>query len=114
MCFLFKYCRCLGLTHGISTAIQYGIRDHDRSEGVPQIELHSVPFFCKKPKIFPDGQLAHHSALDLLGARCPVGSMMLVIFRILLVDLEIILRDIHKLRSQEHITDPGNLADRSE
>jgi hypothetical protein len=40
--------------------------------------------------------------------------MMLVIFRILLVDLEIILRDIHKLRSQENIADPGNLAGRSE
>jgi hypothetical protein len=32
--------------------------------------------------------------------------MMLVIFRILLVDLEIILRDIHKFRSQEHIRNP--------
>ena len=40
--------------------------------------------------------------------------MMLVIFEILLVDLEIILRDIHKLCSQEHITDPGNFADRAE
>jgi hypothetical protein len=39
--------------------------------------------------------------------------MMLVIFRILFVYLEIILGDIHKLGSQEHITDPGNLADRS-
>jgi hypothetical protein len=40
--------------------------------------------------------------------------MMLVVFRILLVDLELILRDIHKLRSQEHISDPRNFADRSE
>jgi hypothetical protein len=40
--------------------------------------------------------------------------MMLVIFRILLVDFEVILRDIHKVCSEEHITDPGYLADRSE
>jgi hypothetical protein len=40
--------------------------------------------------------------------------MMLVIFRILLVDLQIILSDIHKRCSQEHIADPGNFADRSE
>jgi hypothetical protein len=40
--------------------------------------------------------------------------MMLVIFRVLLVDLKIILRDIHKLCSQEHVTDPGNSADRPE
>ena len=39
--------------------------------------------------------------------------MVLVILRILLVNLEIVLRDIHKFRSQEHIPDPGNLADRS-
>jgi hypothetical protein len=29
-----------GLTHGISTGIQYGIQDHDRSEAVPQVEVH--------------------------------------------------------------------------
>jgi len=40
--------------------------------------------------------------------------MMFVIFRIFLVDLEIILRYIHKLCSQEDVTDPGNFADRSE
>jgi hypothetical protein len=40
--------------------------------------------------------------------------MMLVIFRILLVNLKIILCDIQKLCSLEHIADPGNLADRSE
>jgi hypothetical protein len=39
---------------------------------------------------------------------------MLVNFRILLVDLEIIFRDIHKLLFQEHIANPGNLADRVE
>ena len=40
MLLLIKYRRCVRLTHGISTAIQYGIQDHYRSEGVPQIELH--------------------------------------------------------------------------
>jgi len=33
--------------------------------------------------------------------------MMLVIFRILLVDIEIVLRDIHKLCSEEHVPDPN-------
>ena len=36
-----------------------------------------------------------------------LGSMMLVIFRILLVDIEIVLRDIHKLCSEEHVPDPN-------
>jgi len=72
------------------------------------------PFLGKKSEIFPDGQLAYYRALNLLGARRPVGPMMLVIFRILLVDFELILRDIHKLCSQEHITDPSYFADRSE
>src|SRR5450631_1158657 len=40
--------------------------------------------------------------------------MMFVIFRILFVDLKFILRDIHKLCSQEHITDPSYFADRAE
>ena len=40
--------------------------------------------------------------------------MMLMIFRILLVDLKIILREIHKLCSKEHVAEPGNLADRPE
>ena len=103
-----------GLMNGISIAIQHGTQDHDSSEAVSQIKIQRVTFFCKKPEIFPDGQLADHRALNLLGAGCPVGSMMLVIFRILLVDLEIILRDIHKFGSQEHIADTGNLADGSE
>ena len=46
---------CGGLTHGISTAIQHRIQDHDSSKAVPQIEIYRVPFFCKKPEIFPDG-----------------------------------------------------------
>ena len=103
-----------GLTHWFSCAIQHRIQDHDRSEAVPQVKLHRVPFFGKKSEIFPDGQLTDYRTLDLLGARCPVGSMMFVIFRILLLDFELILRDIHKLCSQEHITDSGNFADRSE
>ena len=41
-------------------------------------------------------------------------GLVLVIFGVFLVDLEIILRDIHKLRPQEHVTDPCNLADWSE
>jgi hypothetical protein len=45
---------------------------------------------------------------NLLGAGCPVGSRVLAIFRILLVDLELILSDIHI------ITDPSYIADRSE
>ena len=40
--------------------------------------------------------------------------MMLVIFRTLLIDLEIILRDINEVCSQEHVTDSRNFADRSE
>jgi len=40
--------------------------------------------------------------------------MMLVIFGILLVDLQIILSDIHKLCSQEYVADPCNFADGAE
>ena len=103
-----------GLTYWISVAIKHGVQNHDGSEAVPQVKLHGVPFFGKKSEISPDGQLTEYRTLDLLGARCPVGSMMFVIFRILLVDFELILRDIHKLCSQEHITDPSYFSDGSE
>jgi DNA invertase Pin-like site-specific DNA recombinase len=105
---------CFDSTNGISSAIQLGIRDHDRSEAVPQVKLHCVPLFGNKLEIFPERQLAHHSTLDFLSSGCPVCSMMLVIFGILLVDLEFILCNIHKLCSEEHITDPSNFADRAE
>jgi len=38
--------------------------------------------------------------------------MMLVVFRILFINLEIILRYVHKFCSLENIPDPGNLANR--
>jgi len=52
----------------ISAAVQHGTQDHDSSEAVSQIKIQRVPFFSKKPEIFPDGQLADHRALDPLGA----------------------------------------------
>jgi DNA-binding NarL/FixJ family response regulator len=35
----------LRLTHRISSAIQHGIQDDDRSEAVPQVKTQRVPFF---------------------------------------------------------------------
>jgi hypothetical protein len=42
-----------------------------------------------------------------------VGTMMLVVFRIFLIDPEIILGYVQKFCSQEDIADPGDLANRA-
>jgi len=39
--------------------------------------------------------------------------MMLVVFRVFLIDIEIILGYVQKFCSQEDIADPGNFADRT-
>jgi hypothetical protein len=38
--FPFSSGQCPGSSHGISPAIEHGIRDYDGSEAVPQIKLH--------------------------------------------------------------------------
>ena len=95
-----------GLMDWMSGAVQDRIQDHKRSEAVPQIKIHGVALFGDQPEIFSDRQLAYDGPLDPLGAGGPTGAVMFVILGILLVDLKIVLRDIHYLCSEKHVPDP--------
>ena len=54
-----------------------------------------------------------HRPLDLLRAVHPTARMPLFMFRILFVDLQVVLADIEQFGSQEHVPDAFQLADRS-
>src|SRR3954468_6389537 len=88
--------------HRFAADIQNRARGGDRSETVPQGEVHDVTFFGDEPEILPDGKCTYYSPFDLSRAGVPVSAMKGVIFRILLVHLKIVFRDIHKFSSEEH------------